>query len=46
MDLQNGYTAEQACTVRMSGHPDSKEALNAFKERRAPTYLPLSDDFR
>jgi enoyl-CoA hydratase len=46
MDLQNGYTAEQACTVRMSGHPDSKEALNAFKERRAPTYLPLSKEFR
>lgn len=46
MDLQNGYTAEQACTVQMSGHPDSKEALNAFKERRAPTYLPLSDEFR
>jgi len=24
--------------VRMSGHPDSKEALAAFHEKRAPQY--------
>jgi enoyl-CoA hydratase len=24
--------------VRMSGHPDSKEALAAFREKRAPDY--------
>jgi hypothetical protein len=28
----------------MSGHPDSKEALKAFRERRAPDYAPLDRD--
>ena len=27
MDLRKGYEFEQAASVRMSGHPDSKEAL-------------------
>jgi enoyl-CoA hydratase/carnithine racemase len=43
MDLETGYAFEQAGTVRMSGHPDSKEALAAFKEKRSPDYAPLSD---
>ena len=33
---------EQRYTVRMSGHPDSKEALSAFRERRPASYMPLS----
>lgn len=41
MDLQSGYTFEQTYTVQMSGHPDSKEALAAFREKRAPAYQPL-----
>ena len=41
MDLQAGYTFEQGYTVQMSGHPDSKEALAAFREKRAPVYQPL-----
>jgi enoyl-CoA hydratase/carnithine racemase len=43
MDLEEGYTFEQAATVRMSGHPDSKEALTAFREKRAPNYLTEID---
>jgi enoyl-CoA hydratase/carnithine racemase len=39
MDLEVGYKFEQAATVRMSGHPDSKEALAAFREKRSPDYL-------
>ena len=42
MDLKPGYEFEQAGTVQMSGHPDSKEALAAFREKRAPSYQPLS----
>jgi len=41
MELNLGYTFEQGATVRMSGHPDSKEALSAFRESRAPNYLPF-----
>ena len=43
MDLRAGYEYEQNATVRMSGHPDSKEALLAFKEKRAPAYADRSD---
>ena len=39
MDLQTGYEFEQRYTVKMSGHPDSKEALKAFAEKRPPAYL-------
>jgi enoyl-CoA hydratase/carnithine racemase len=39
MDLKSGYIFEQRGTVRMSGHPDSKEALDAFREKREPRYL-------
>jgi enoyl-CoA hydratase/carnithine racemase len=42
MDLQSGYAFEQGFTVKMSGHPDSKEALAAFSERRAPNYVERS----
>lgn len=40
MDLKAGYTFEQGFTVKMSGHPDSKEALKAFAEKRGPEYAP------
>jgi enoyl-CoA hydratase/carnithine racemase len=39
MDLKSGYAFEQGFTVKMSGHPDSKEALSAFSQRRAPIYV-------
>jgi enoyl-CoA hydratase len=42
MDLRAGYEFEQGYTVHMSGHPDAKEALMAFRERRAPSYTPLA----
>jgi enoyl-CoA hydratase/carnithine racemase len=41
MDLKAGYELEQTYTVRMSGHPDSKEALSAAREKRTAHYLPL-----
>jgi enoyl-CoA hydratase len=40
MDIRAGYEYEQSATVKMSGHPDSKEALLAFRERREPIYEP------
>jgi len=43
MDLEEGYKFEQAATVRMSGHHDSKEALTAFREKRSPEYKPDVD---
>jgi enoyl-CoA hydratase/carnithine racemase len=42
MDLKSGYAFEQGFTVKMSGHPDSKEALAAFSQRRAPVYVERS----
>ena len=42
VDLRKGYEFEQAASVRMSGHPDSKEALTAFRERRKSRYQPLA----
>jgi enoyl-CoA hydratase/carnithine racemase len=44
MDLTSGYEFEQGATVRMSGHPDSKEALAGFREKRDPVYQPRNDD--
>jgi enoyl-CoA hydratase/carnithine racemase len=38
MPLKPGYEFEQGFTVKMSGHPDSKEALTAFRERRDAQY--------
>lgn len=43
MDLYAGYIFEQEATVRMSGHPDSKEALAAFREKRPARYSPDID---
>lgn len=39
LDLKNGYELEQGYTGDLCGHPDSKEALLAIKERREPRYL-------
>jgi enoyl-CoA hydratase/carnithine racemase len=44
MDIRAGYEFEQRHTIIMSGHPDSKEALFAFEEKRPPNYLPLKQD--
>src|SRR5262245_14331599 len=41
--IRGGYTYEQRLTAQMSGHPDSKEALDARRERRAPQYQPRRD---
>jgi enoyl-CoA hydratase/carnithine racemase len=38
MDLRSGYEFEQRYSVKMSGHPDAKEALFAIKEKRDPVY--------
>jgi len=43
MDIKEGYRFEQAATERMSGHPDSTEALAAFRDRRDPSYLPFDN---
>ena len=40
MDIESGYEFEQRFSVKMSGHPDSKEALRAFAERRPASYRP------
>lgn len=42
MQLKAGYEFEQGFTVKASGHPDSKEALAAFRERRDPVYSERS----
>lgn len=42
MNLREGYEFEQRATVRMSGFADSKEALAAFRQKRSPSYAPLS----
>ena len=39
MDLQPGYAYEQSLTTELSGHPDAKEAVRAFFERRDPVYV-------
>jgi enoyl-CoA hydratase/carnithine racemase len=44
LDLKAGYELEQSYTVKMSGHPDSKEALRAFRQKREPEYLPVTGD--
>ena len=38
MELKPGYEFEQSLTRELSGYADSKEAVNAFLERRAPVY--------
>ena len=42
MDIKRGYEFEQGWSVYMSGHPDQKEAVHAFKERRKPDYASPS----
>lgn len=42
-DIKGGYTYEQRLTAQMSGHPDSKEALAASRERRDAKYEPRQD---
>jgi enoyl-CoA hydratase len=37
-DLKTGYEFEQGKTRELSGYEDSKEAVNAFLERREPVY--------
>jgi enoyl-CoA hydratase len=37
-DLKGGYAHEQGLTGELSAYADAKEALNAFLERRPPTY--------
>lgn len=45
MNLKEGYLFEQGFTVEASGHPDSKEALAAFKENRSPKYASRSPEW-
>ena len=37
-DLKSGYEFEQGLTRELSGYEDSKEAVNAFVDRRTPVY--------
>lgn len=45
MDLKAGYAFEQGFTVKASGHPDSKEVLAAFRERRTPQYAARTPEW-
>lgn len=38
LSLRDGYRFEQNMTVQLSGHPDSKEAMAAFLEKRKPVF--------
>ncbi len=38
LSLRDGYRYEQNMTVQLSGHPDSKEAIAAFLEKRKPKF--------
>lgn len=46
MDLKSGYAFEQGFTVKMSGHPDAKEALAAFREKRPASYRESDPSWR
>ncbi|GAA1828410.1 enoyl-CoA hydratase-related protein [Pseudonocardia ailaonensis] len=41
LPLKEGYEYEQSLTAELSGHPDSKEAVNSFLERRPPRYADV-----
>ena len=38
LSLRDGYRFEQNMTAQLQGHPDSREAMRAFAERRAPLF--------
>ena len=38
MSLRDGYRFEQGMTVELSKYEDSKEAMLAFSEKRAPVF--------
>lgn len=38
LSLRDGYRYEQNMTAQLSGHPDSKEAMAAFHEKRKPKF--------
>ncbi len=38
MSLRDGYRYEQNMTVQLASHPDSKEAMAAFLEKRKPNF--------
>lgn len=41
LDLKAGYEYEPGRTAELSGYADSKEAVNAYLERRTPVYTGL-----
>jgi len=38
MSLRDGYRFEQNMTAELGKHPDSREAMLAFTQRRAPNF--------
>lgn len=44
MDVRPGYEFEQGLTGGLSGHPDAKEAVHAYMERRDPEYTGALED--
>lgn len=38
LSLRDGYRYEQNMTLQLSGHPDSREAMAAFLEKRKPKF--------
>lgn len=40
MDLKRGYETEQGFSRQLLGHPEAREAVAAFQEKRAPVFSP------